>query len=82
MDMTNKDAKGRIQHLFVYCKTILQNHGLLWLLGKSEDVAVEHVLSSIRPDSLRKRLSSNFTLKHRDLEKGFKISYNAYSEEI
>lgn len=71
-DMKDKNARSRIETLFVSYRSLLRRHGVSWILKDNEKVAVSHVLSSIRPESLRVRLESDLALSHHDLRKDFK----------
>lgn len=72
MDMTDNDARSRIEDLFVTYKSLLRRHGVSWVAKENEKVAVYHVLSAIRPVSLRCRLESDLELSHYSLRKDFK----------
>lgn len=52
IDMTDSDARSRIENLFVSYLTLLPRNGLSWIIKENEKVAVYHVLSSIRPETL------------------------------
>ncbi len=62
MDTTIRCATSRMQTLFILYITVLSNHGLSWITDSNQDLAVGHVLATIRPASLRKRLEYDMRL--------------------
>ena len=72
--MADSNAKFRIRNLFVSDHTILSRNGLLWFFKDSQKVAVTHVLSAIRPATLKERLAGDLDFAHYGLEKTFKAS--------
>ncbi|PXF46452.1 hypothetical protein BWQ96_03777 [Gracilariopsis chorda] len=72
MDMRDIGARSRIESLFISYHTLLRRHGLSWVLHSNEKIAVQHVLSSIKPKSLRLRIQSDLQLAHHNLKKDFK----------
>lgn len=51
---------------------MLPLNGLKWLIEGNPNVAVEHVLSAIRPKSLRDRLTSDLSFAQQQLKKDVK----------
>lgn len=70
--MTDKNARSRIEALFISYQSLLRRNGLQWLTKKNERVAVMHFLSTIRPLSLQSRLQSDLSLSYHRLETDFK----------
>lgn len=71
MDMSDCSATSRMESLFVLYHTSLCQHGLNWALHDAQNVAVQHVLSRIRPMSLQFRLRDDLELSHYSLKKDF-----------
>ena len=71
MDMSDPGAKSRMESLFTSYYTILRQHGLIWVVNDAQKVAVQHVLSQIRPSSLQQRLKDDLELSHYQLRKDF-----------
>lgn len=67
-DMSDKSAPSRMENLFIAYNSLLRRHGLSWLTRKNPKMAVRHVLSAIKPDSLRTWLKSDIKLRHLDLK--------------
>lgn len=70
-NMRNTNAAARMQDLFTNYHTILVRNGLKWIIKDNQKVAVYHVLSAIRPNSLKERLESDLAFSHHDLRKDF-----------
>lgn len=70
-NMSDRNAKSRMRNLFVSYRTILRRHGIEWILEDNEKVAVKHVLSAIRPNTLRQRLESDLEFAYHSLKKDF-----------
>lgn len=75
MDMKNPDGSARMRNLFIDYHTLLRRYGLSWVLDSSEKVAVQHVLSAIRPAKLRSRLESDLAFSHAHTRKDFKAFF-------
>lgn len=71
-NMKNNNATARMQDLFSSYITILGRHGLKWIVTDNQKIAVQHVLSAIRPVSLKDRLESDLSFSHHPLKKDFK----------
>lgn len=74
--ISDSDAESRIENLFVSYHSLLRRHGLSWIIKDNQKIAVYHVLSAIRPESLRSRLESNLDFSHHHLRKNFKSFIN------
>lgn len=72
INMADKDARSRMESLFVSYQSLLRRNGLKWLTQENQTVAVMHVLSAVRPVSLQIRLRSDLSLTHHRLENDFK----------
>lgn len=72
MNMGDKNARSRMESLVVSYHTLLRRHGLSWILKSNQKVAVMHVLSAVKPTSLRNRLQSDLDFAHHDLKENFK----------
>lgn len=70
-DMSDSNAKSRMRNLFVSYRAILKRHGVAWLLEDNQKVAVDHVLSAIRPTSVKERLESDLEFAKYELKKNF-----------
>lgn len=62
IDMAHRDARSRIENLFVCYKSILRRHGLSWTTNDNGRVAVYYVLPAFRPETLRNCLESDLEL--------------------
>ena len=51
---------------------ILAKNGLTWFLEKNQKLAVSHVLSAVKPQTLKDRLESDLEFSHHQLKKDFK----------
>lgn len=69
--MRNRNATARMQDLFTSYHTLLVRNGLEWLMKGNPKVAVNYVLSAVKPETLHDRLSSDLSLSHHDLRKDF-----------
>ena len=72
MDMKDKNARSRMESLFVSYHKLLRRHGVSWIVKNNQKVAVGHVLSCIKPATLQSRLQSNLEFSHHSLKKDFK----------
>lgn len=72
MDMTDRNAKSRMESLFVSYHALLRRNGISWLLKTNQKVAVSHVLSAVRPKSLQDRLQSDLDFAYYDYRKDFR----------
>lgn len=72
MDMSNGNAKSRMQTLFADYHSLLAKQGVKWVISDNQKLAVAHVLAAIRPASLRERLESDLAFSHHALKKDFK----------
>lgn len=70
--MREVKATSRIQNLFKQYMTILRRNGLPWIINDNQKVAVQHVLSQMRPTSLQNLLESDFNFSNYDLRKDCK----------
>lgn len=52
IDMTDTNARSRIENLFESYHVLLRRNRLSWLTKDNEKICVYHILSAIRPDSL------------------------------
>lgn len=55
-NMKNNNASSIMQYLLANYHKILSQNGLKWKITDNQNVAVQHVLSAIKPASLRHRL--------------------------
>ena len=81
MDMKDTNTRSRIETLFVSYHSILRHNGIVWLLDANQKVAVGHVLSAIRPKTLKDRLESDLEFAHHKLKKDFK-NFMAHSIKV
>ena len=72
MNTKDPSAESRMQSLFISYRSLLRQNGLLWVLESSQKIAVQHVLSAIRPKSLCARLSDDLEFSQHHLRKDFK----------
>lgn len=72
MVMTDKSAKARMESLFVSYLSILRRNGLAWVPKVCPKVAVNNVLSAVKPGNLQESLQSDLRFAHQDLRKDFK----------
>lgn len=72
MDMSIRSARSRMELLFMNYTAILRRNGLKWVLQSNQKLAVQHVLSAIKPQALRKRLESDLEFAHSEVRKDFK----------
>ena len=56
MDMSDPSAESRMTNLFISYRTIVRKVGCKWVFKDRQKVAVDHVLSAIRPQPLQARL--------------------------
>ena len=71
-EMSDKNAKSRMQSLFVSYHAMLKRNGVAWILNSNQKVAVFHVLSAVRPKHLRNRLDADLKFSHSECRKDFK----------
>lgn len=71
MDMANSNAKSRMEGLFIRYHSILNEQGLTWIVQDNQKLAVSHVLSAIRPVTLKERLESDLGFSQHALKKDF-----------
>lgn len=71
INMQDRNDKSRIEHLFENYHTILHRNGLSWIMKEKQKVSIYHVLSPIRPTSLRSHLESDLDFSYYDLWKNF-----------
>lgn len=71
MDMTDKNAKSRMEAFFMSYHKMLRMNGLAWLIKSNQRVSVYHVLSAIRPRTLQDRLDSDLQFAYHDCRKDF-----------
>lgn len=69
--MKISDAKAHIRALFSSYRTNLRRNGLGWLLKENYKVAVVHVLSAVRPQSLKDLLESDLAFSRHALQKRY-----------
>lgn len=60
-----------MQDLFTSYHILLSRNGLKWLIEDTPEVAVDHVLSAIRPQSLHDRLAADLYFAKYELRKDF-----------
>ena len=70
-NMRNNNATARMKDLFASYYTILSRNGLKWIVTENQKVSVGHVLSAVRPVSLKERLESDLSFSHHHLKKDF-----------
>lgn len=58
--------------LFVNYHCLLSQNGVKWIIEENQKLAVSHVFSAIRPQSLRERLESDLSFSHHSLKKDCK----------
>lgn len=58
--------------LFVDYTALVKRHGAPWILDTNDKVAVKHVLSAVRPISLRTRIKSDLEFTKHKLRKELK----------
>lgn len=61
-----------MQSLLISYQTLLCDNGCTWVLQNSKRTAVTHVISAIKPDHLKSRLSEELEFAHYDLRKDLK----------
>lgn len=71
MNMANKNARSRMEGLFISYHTILARQGLSWIIKDNQKLAVAHVLSAIRPQVLKERLEADLSFSQHALKKDF-----------
>lgn len=76
MDMSEKNARARIESLFVSYHALIRRNGMEWLLKNKQKVCMGQVLSAIQPKSPRERLESDLAFAHYECKKDFKTFMN------
>ena len=71
MDMSEKNARARIESLFVSYHALIRRNGMEWLLKNKQKVCMGQVLSAIQPKSPRERLESDLAFAHYECKKDF-----------
>lgn len=71
MDMSNRNAKSRMQNLFIDYHSLLTKQGLKLIVSDNQKLAERQGLSAIRPVSLRARLHLKPQFSHHDLKEDF-----------
>lgn len=61
-----------MQDLLSSYLTILSRHGLRWIITENQKVAIQHVLSAVRPTVLKEQLESDLSVSHHPLKRYFK----------
>lgn len=61
-----------MHEVFANYHTILRRHRLTWILTETPKVSVAHVLSAIRPTSLKDHLESDLAFSHQPLRNDLK----------
>lgn len=74
MNMENRNARSRMQGLFVDYHSLVTSQGLTWIVKDKRNPVVSHVLFAIKPLSLSERLESDLSLFHREPRKNFSKS--------
>lgn len=64
MNMENKNARSRMQGLFANYHSLQSQNGVKWIIEEKQKLPVAHVLSAIRPQSLRELLESDLSFSH------------------
>lgn len=72
INMSDLDARSKIENLFVSYNSLLSRHGLSWIVSENEKLAVYHVMGAIRSESLRLCLESDLDLSYQDFRKDLK----------
>lgn len=71
-EMTDTDARSRMETLFATYLSLLRRNGLSWVIKDNPKVAVRHVCAAIRPNMLKKRVESDMRFSYAHLRKDFK----------
>ena len=71
MDKRDECVYSRMENLFISYIILLKNNGCLWIINDSPKVAVYHVLSKIRPETLQERIRNDLKLAHYEIRKDF-----------
>eukprot|EP00171_Calliarthron_tuberculosum_P022654 IDg22654t1 len=71
MDMSDECPKSRMANLFISYFVLLKKHGCEWVIESSPKIAVQHVMSKIRPQWLKSRIESDLRLSHQELKRNF-----------
>ena len=71
MNMTTRNARARMESLFIAYHGILSRQGVSWVIKENQKLAVSHVLDAIRPIALKDRLSSDLSFSHHEKRKNF-----------
>lgn len=70
-NMNKNSATARMHDLFSGYHTIPSRHDLKWIIKENQKVAVQHVLSAVRPMVLKEHLESDLSFSHHELKKDF-----------
>lgn len=70
--MADTNARSRIENLFISYHSLLRRNCFSWILMENQNGVVHHVLSAIRPTSLKVRLSSHLEFGYHDLRQDFR----------
>lgn len=70
--MLNTNYCVCMQEPFASYLNILINNDFQWMIDDNQKVAVQHVLSSVRPANLCKRLELNLSFWYHFLKQGFR----------
>lgn len=83
INIKDPEARIRMKGLFLSNLSLLKGNELSWLTTENEIVSVHHVLSAIRPKSLRSCLESDLDFLLYALRKYFKrfMHYNIMISE-
>lgn len=72
MDVRDDEATSRMRNLFNFYNALLRENGVNWVTEGNPKIAVRHVTSSLRPETLRTRLQSDFLLGYMHLKNNFR----------
>ena len=83
MNMSTRNARARMESLFIAYHGILSKHGVWWIVKEKQKLAVSHVLHAIRPIALKDRLGSDLSFAHHEKKKDFNafMKHNIYVSE-
>lgn len=76
MNMENRNTLSQMQNLLVDFHSFLSKHVFTWIITENQKKAISHVLSVIKPRTLRDRLDSDFAFPRYQLRKDFKKFLN------
>lgn len=72
MDMRNPSCMSRMKDLFVCYNLLLKNNGLSWVKEKTPKLAINHIVSAIRPKNLQIRIERDLKYTKSELKKDYK----------